>query len=202
MKIIGFLALLVLLFSSLFKLGGADLSNNVLAIALLLTLVTLFSDLKEFNFWGLRGVTKEEKELKDVKGKEGIASTKKPKLSQQRVTQVLKQETVPMMESPSGNFLAYAFEVERLLRVVVSLLTEKKEDASAMSLEKMIEVLKDKKFLTEEGEKQLGLIDWLRSQLVEGKGNEVGMSIIKDGEEVARGFYEEVKEWLDNAAKS
>lgn len=53
MKIISWLLLITVLIYSV--VISVDISNSQLAILLMILLLSLFSDLKEFDFWGLKG---------------------------------------------------------------------------------------------------------------------------------------------------
>ena len=75
MKLVTWIVFVSLILISVFKYKGADLSNNVLALILMTLLLTLFSDLKEFNFWGLWG-KRTEKEFKQLEDKQAISATK------------------------------------------------------------------------------------------------------------------------------
>ena len=80
MKYLVLLTLVGILLVSLFDFFGADITNNTVAIALMLLLLALFSDLKEFNFWGLSGKKKEE-ELKKLVGSPVISEETEEKPS-------------------------------------------------------------------------------------------------------------------------
>lgn len=197
MRIIGFVALLLVLFISLFKIGGADLSNNVLAVALMILLVILFSDLKEFNFWGLWG-KKKEKELEDVVGKDPISLEDVPKVKKTEVQKAQKQ-VIHLMDNDQENFLALSFEIERLLRVAAAILSAE-DIPSNTNITRIIKILKEKNLLTENGEKQVNLIKWIRDMLVHGRAHEINLATLENGVQVANNFYSELKNWLDGSS--
>jgi uncharacterized protein YutE (UPF0331/DUF86 family) len=196
MRIIGLIALIAVLFASLFKVAGADLTNNVTAVALMVLLISLFSDLKDFNFWGLKGTAKEEKKLKDLKGEEGISQTKQPKVTENKVQQVMRQETVVLMDNEKGNFLALAFDIERLLRIGAAVLAGE-ADPSTINAAKTIEILKSNGVLTSAGQEQIESIRWLKNMLIQGRENELAEDTLKNGIELAYDLYMELKNWLD-----
>ncbi|MDO8497972.1 MAG: hypothetical protein Q7S61_05520 [bacterium] len=203
MRMIGFIALLIVLFLSLFKIGGAELNNNVLAIALLLTLVTLFSDLKEFNFWGLQGTAKEEKKLKELKEKDAdaIAPGKLPEVTPARLPQILKQETVTDDGTGKEGLLRYVYEIERFLRFAASILTNKKSIGTLPDLKEIISILRKKGFLTQNGQEQFESLLWIKNNLILGREKELSSQVMKDGNEIAKGLYQELKDWVDTAVK-
>lgn len=199
MRTIGFIALLVTLFISLFRFGGADLTNNVLAIALMVLLVILFSDLKEFNFWGLSG-KKKEQELRETVGKEPI-SEDLPKVKRTEVQKAQQQNVIHLMDNTQENFLALAFEIERLLRVAATILSAT-DIPSNTALSKIIKTLKEKGLLTDVGEKQVDLIRWIRNMLIHGRSHEINQATLENGVQVANTFYLELKNWLDGSSNT
>jgi len=80
MKYIGFVVLIIVLFASLFKVYGAELTNNVAAVALMVLLLSLFSDLKEFNFWGLTGTRDLKENLQKLQGKPAVTDQSFPRV--------------------------------------------------------------------------------------------------------------------------
>ena len=80
----------------------------------MLLLLSLFSDLKEFDFWGLKG-KKNENEIKELEGKKAFAEKEK-NINKKKLDEAEKQAPLQLMDTAQGNFLALAFEIERLLR--------------------------------------------------------------------------------------
>ena len=196
MKTIAFVALLTVLFASLFRLGGADLTNNVLGVALMVLLSSLFSDLKEFNFWGLKGVAKEEQKLKNLKGADSISPSKHMNIPPAKIQQAVRQDTVVLMDNDRGNFLALAFDIERLLRIIAALVAGP-EAAAGTNPSRVVELLQDNGVLTDAGRAQVESIRWLRNMLVQGRENELSHNTLRDGIEIAYDFYTSLKGWLD-----
>lgn len=196
MKILGFIALIVLLFISLFKFRGAVLTNNVLGVAVMILLISLFSDLKEFNFWGLRG-KKEERQINELQGGDAISEENAPKVDQKQIQEAQQQDVIQLMDTGRGNFLALAFEIERLLRIsgTVILSSDIPSNTNPVKLTKM---LKEKGLLTDSGEKQVESIRWLRNLLIHGREGEINQATIDAGIQLAHSFYQELREWLEN----
>ena len=194
MKQCGFIILVFVLLTSLFKVWGAELSNNVLGIALMVLLLSLFSDLKKFSFWGLVG-EKEAKNIKNLVGQDGIKE-ELPGPSQKDLQQA-QEQPMQLMENAQGNFLAIAFEIERLLRVAATILLGKDIPQNS-NPKKIASMLKDKGLLTEIGEKQVEGIRWLRNMLVHGRQAEVATVTLETGNEVAWNFYNELLNWVNN----
>lgn len=201
MKVIGLLSLIIVLFASLFSFAGANLTNNVAAVALMVLLISLFSDLKEFNFWGLKGKTKEEKQLKDLKGEEAITRKTQKKLPEEKVQTAMRQDTVVLMDNEEGNFLALAFDIERLLRVIAAIL-EGEEDTANIKPSRTLEILMEHGILTTSGQEQINAIRWLRNMLVHGRENELAGDTISHGVDLASDLHMELKSWLDNTTST
>ncbi len=201
MKVIGFFALLIVLFFSLFKIWHADLSNNVLGVALMVLLLALFSDLQKFNFWGLTGEKKEEKELQKEVGKAPITPKNAPRVKPADVKEAQKQTQFPLMDTTQGNFLALAFEIERLLRVAAAVLSNKIVPSNS-NRASIIKILKENGLLSEDGEKQIELITWLRNMLVHGRAKEVSAAGLANGFTVAETLYTELKNWLEGGVNN
>ncbi len=194
MKNFGFLVLIFILLAALFKWWGADLTNNVLGIALMVLLIALFSDLKEFNFWGLRG-KKEIKNLEELKGKPGIAADA-PKPNEEKVAEAEQQKNIiQLMDNSTGNFLSVAFEIERLLRVAATVILANSQQVPGNE-EKLVKILKEKGLLADNGENQIKTIRWLRNMLVHGRSSEVTETTINQGMQLAWNFYTELNNWL------
>lgn len=192
MKFLGFIVLVTTLFCSLFKVAGADLDNNVLGVALMVLLLSLFSDLKEFNFWGLTG-KKQEKQLKELKDEQGLSDKKKPN---QHQAQPESPQMIQLMDTKQGNFLMLAFEIERLLRDALNLL-EKNSSFQIYSPDLISKKLLDLQFLSESGVKQVEAIRWLRNMLVHGRSSEVSDQTLTDGIALAFNLYKEIYNWFN-----
>lgn len=198
MRLIGFAALLIVLFTSLFKIGGADLTNNVTGVALMVLLLSLFTDLKEFNFWGLKGVTKEEKKLKELKGEQAVKPVPAPKIPPSKVQQAVRQETVVVTDSENNNFLAMEFEIERLIKIIAAVLTAH-EIPSSMKDTETVQILRSNDVLTASGVEQINSLRWLRNMLVHGRQNELSRETLQDGTDMAYNLYMDLRNWVEDA---
>ncbi len=194
MRLIGFISLLIVLFTSLYKIGGADLTNNVTGVALMVLLISLFTDLKEFNFWGLKGVTKEEKKLKELKGEAAVKPVPAPKVPPAKVQQAVRQETVVVTDSETNNFLAMAFEIERLIKIIASVLSTHEVTKDSET----VKILREHDVLTSSGLEQIQSIRWLRNMLVHGRQNELSPETIQDGTDLAYNLYMDLRNWLED----
>jgi hypothetical protein len=186
-KFLTWIVLCLLIFLSLFKVYGANLTNNILGVALMLLLVTLFSDLKEFDFWGLKG--KKVEELKNLEDKQGI-SPSDTKIKTKEVAQAERQP-IQLMDNDSGNFLKLAIEIERLLRIYATVNIGKEIQPNINPL-KLVKELKDKGLLTDNGVKQLDAIRWLRNLLLHGREQEVNKATLDAGTTIAWNLYQEL----------
>jgi hypothetical protein len=194
MRLIAFIVLIIVLFASLFHIGGANLTNETLGVALMVLLASLFSDLKDFNFWGLQGTRKEERELKALEGKEAISTSQLPKVSKTKLQTARKQETLVLNEDETGNLLTLSYEIERLLRIGASLLSGDLQPKR--SLRKIVEMLKDEGLLTQNGADQVRSIDWLRTMIISGKAHVLDASTLEAGNRIAYDLYKQLKDWL------
>jgi hypothetical protein len=188
MKQFGIIALTITLFVGLFKIGGAELTNNVTAFGVMVLLLSLFADLKSFNFWGLTG-EKEAKELQKLAGKRGVSKGKVKRPKAADVTKAKRQTPVQSMDSDIGNFLTLAFDIERLLKIAGTLVVG---DSEAK-----IEELCEAGLLTESGVKQVEAIRSLRDALIGERGDLIAPEAVNSGILVAAELHNELSQWLD-----
>ncbi len=201
MKYIGFVALILVLFASLFKFYGADLTNNVTAISLMVLLLSLFSDLKEFNFWGLTGTRDLKENLQNLKGKPALDTTNLPKVSKTKVQQAqMNTEVVTQTGSPRSNFLELFFEIEKLLRTVASV-TKGNTISVNMTLTDIINYLKDKRILTKDGVELLNHLRTLREGIAQGDSR-LSDDVVKTGITIADDLYNDLKSWIEKPQAS
>jgi hypothetical protein len=199
MKYIGFVVLILVLFASLFKFQGADLTNNVSAIALMVLLLSVFSDLKEFNFWGLTGTRDLKENLQNLQGKPVIDTSNLPKVSKTKVQQAqMNTEVVTQAGSTKNNFLELFFEIEKLLRTVASV-SKGGNISATMTLKDLTNFLKDKNILTSDGVELLNHLKTLRDGIVQGD-EKLGDDVVKTGIEIAEDLYGDLKNWIENPA--
>lgn len=189
LKILTWIVLVSVLYISLF-VKGVNFSNNTLALALMLLLISLSSDLKEFDFWGLKGKIKERK-LRELEGEQALPN-KAVDIDAKKLDKAEKTPaSLKLMDDAQGNFLALAFEVERLLRVfaTVSLV---KDVPSNTNIKNLIFELRKADLLTDSGVKQWEGIRWLRNMLVHARHSEINQATLETGIEIALGFYTEL----------
>lgn len=196
MKFVTWACLLCFAFFGFFKVKGGVIDNNILAILLMMLLITLFSDLKEFNFWGLWG-KKSEKDFRDLESKDAIPRNSKPtEIDQEQVAQVSANTPLQLMDNLQGNFLAFAFEIERLLRIYATV-TLVKDIPQTMSPVKLVKELRDAELLTDNGVKQIEAIRWLRNILVHGRQSEINEATLQGGIQIASTLYQELNQQLN-----
>ncbi|HVZ58362.1 MAG TPA: hypothetical protein VG935_01255 [Patescibacteria group bacterium] len=201
MKYIGFVVLIIILFASLFKLFGADLTNNVTAVALMVLLLSVFSDLKEFNFWGLTGTRDLKENLQNLQGKPALKTDNLPKVSKAKVQQAqMNTEVVSQSGSSKSNFLELFFEIEKLLRTVASVVKGSTISAS-MNLNDLAVFLSDKNILTEDGVSMLGHLKTLRDQIVAGD-EKLADDVVTTGITIANELYADLKTWIQHPQKA
>ncbi|MBU2036001.1 MAG: hypothetical protein ABH819_00775 [Patescibacteria group bacterium] len=187
MKIVTWLILIAVLVLSLLK--GIFISNGQLAVLLMLLLLSLFSDLKEFDFWGLKG-KKNENEIKELEGKKAFAEKEK-NINKKKLDEAEKQAPLQLMDTAQGNFLALAFEIERLLRIFATVWLAK-DIQNNVNVTNLTKELRQKDLLTDNGVKQLEAIRWIRNLLVHGRQNELNQATLDTGIQIAQTLYMEL----------
>lgn len=199
MKYIGFAVLILVLAASLFKLYGADLTSNVTAVSLMVLLLSVFSDLKEFNFWGLTGTRDLKESLQKLQGKPALDTNNLPKASKTKVQQAqMNTEVVTQTGSAKSNFLELFFEIEKLLRTLASVIKGSPISAT-MNLKDLSTFLADKKILTLDGVMLLNYLKTLRDQIVQGD-EKLGDDVVRTGITIADDLYNDLKSWIENPA--
>lgn len=200
MKSLVFLILTLVLAASITGWQGAEISTNELGVALMLLLLALFGDLKDFDFWGLKGTRREEAELRQLKGDKAIAGKNIPKISPKTIQTAQQQTDVTqLIEDPEnfdeavGAFLTLTYELERQLRITAQVMTDNPE--THISPERLPGFLKERGFLTESGARQLRLLFSIRDRIIQQASSEMPRSTIELGLEVAQDFYEDLKQW-------
>lgn len=188
------IVVLLLLFA---VLNHGELSQTILALAVLLVLLSLFAELKEFDFWGLKG-KKSIPNFKDLQGK--AIGKKHAHVTTKEVFEAEKTTELPKLDTTKATFLALSFEIERLLRVYAGVMMNK-DVPNTISPERLTTELADEDLLTAEGVKQLESIRWLSTILIHGRDNEVTEQTIEAGTDLAKGLYDELYSWLYEKSK-
>lgn len=174
---------------------GIAINNGHLSILLMILLLSLFSDLKEFDFWGLKG-KKAEKNIKELEGKKAIAE-KEGNISKKKLDEAEKQAPLQLMDTAQGNFLALAFEIERLLRIYATVWLTK-DIPNNINVTNLTKELRQKDLLTDNGVKQLDAIRWIRNLLVHGRQNEINQATLEGTIQIAYSLYMELYNQLYN----
>lgn len=195
MKQIAFIALVITLFFSQFNLFGASVSNNTIALALMILLMVLFSDLAEFDFWGIRGKRKES-ELKELVGKEVVAGDASKPPSTYKIRQAEKEDSPIMLASGRENLLSISYEIERLLRVILRSQSRGKLDLNELNPAQVLSQIKEKGLLTDSAYVSIEKIREVRSQLVEDGGKQLTTQVLEATQQLAIDIYLELKDWL------
>ena len=187
MKIITWLILIGVLALSLFR--EVNITNGQLAVLLMILLLSLFSDLKEFDFWGLKGKIA-EKEIKDLEGKKAF-NEKEGNINKKKLDEAEKPTPLQLMDTAQGNFLALAFEIERLLRIYATVWLVK-DIPNNVNVANLTKELRQKDLLTDNGVKQLEAIRWIRNLLVHGRQSELNQATLDAGIQLAQTLYMEL----------
>lgn len=197
-----YLVLLILggiLLFSLFDVAEANITNNTVAIALMLLLLALFSDLKEFNFWGLSGKKKEE-QLKKLAGLPILGDEDSEKPSPYKLKKALKEDTPDQMGNLKENFLSVSYDIERILRIIVRSIKRSTEETAQLTPEAVLNYLEDEEFLTPEACDAIEQLREVRALLTQ-PGNNLTTETLEASLNLALPIYSTLKEWLDDASK-
>lgn len=191
--------LFLVLTTSLFNIAGAQITNNTVAIALMLLLLALFSDLKEFNFWGLAG-KKTEQALRNLMNTPIINEEKDEKPSPYKLRKAISEDKLDQMGSLKDNFLAVSFELERQLRVIARSVTRSTEDTAQLSPQAVLDTLEDQEFLTPEACDSVEQIREIRHTLTQ-PGGRVPTETLEASLQLAQNLYSRLRQWLEGSGK-
>lgn len=184
-----FLVLSTALLLALLKPDDIELSNQAMLLASMVLLLGLVSELKDFNFFGLRGTSKTAEDLQRLEGQDPIAESEVRNPSP-------PQQTPQLMDVDTGNFLALAFEIERLMRHAATILT-----GEALPLNtppsKIAKILRERGLLTPSGKEQEEAIRKLRNLFVHGRQYEISTDALNAGLQIASHLYSELFQWLN-----
>jgi len=198
MKQIAFIALVLTLIFSQFSFLGASVSNNTIAIALMLLLLVLFSELAEFDFWGIRGRRKEE-ELKKLAGGEVITQNAVKPPSPYKLRQAEKLDMPGQMSNSKENFLSLTFEIERLLRIIARATNRQTLNDAALTPELVLTQLKEQGLITPTATVSIEKIREIRKKLLSYEYRQVTPEILEATQELAADIYTQLKSWLEQS---
>lgn len=199
MKYFVLFTLVGILIFSLFQVNGAQINNNTVALSVMILLLALFSDLKEFNFWGLSG-KKQEEAIKKLTGSPIISEEIEETPSTYKIKKALREDTPFQMTGLKDNFLAAAFEIERLLRIIVRATTRSTEDTAQLDPETVLHMLEDDEFLTPEACDSIEQLREIR-QLLTQSGGKISTETLEASLQLAQKIYSELKQWVDDSSK-
>lgn len=198
MKIIALLALIITLGVSLFGDIGANVTNNSVAIALMILLLAVFSDLKEFNFWGLSGKKKED--IEKLEKTTIINEETEIKPSPYKLRKATREDSPEQMDSLKDNFLALSYEIERLLRIIARSIARSTEETAQFTPEDVLEYLEDQELLTPEACEAIEGIREIRELITE-KRERIDVSTLESIYRVSQTVYTQLRNWLDGVNK-
>lgn len=199
MKYLVLLTLVGILLVSLFDIFDADITNNTVAIALMLLLLALFSDLKEFNFWGLSGKKKEE-ELRKLVGTPILSDDSEEKPSSYKLKKATREDEPDQMGNLKDNFLAVSYDIERLLRTIVRAIKRSTEETALLTPEAVLNYLEDEEFLTPEACDAIEQLREVRSSITDST-TKVSTETLETSLKLALPIHTALKEWLDESSK-
>lgn len=188
MKVLTWLLLSIILLFCIFGWNNAHLDSNAIIIAGMILLISLYAELKNFNFFGLfKGEKFSNKELKKLEDEKGLSQEKVDK----KKVESNENEPLQLMDNAQGNFLKLVFEIERLLRIYANVLYAPNPPQTE-NLVKLTKKLHDDGHVTDSGLKQLEAIRWLRNEFVHGKSDQINQATLQTGIEIAASFYQEL----------
>lgn len=198
MKIIALIALIITLGVSLFGDIGANVTNNSVAIALMILLLAVFSELKEFNFWGISGKKKEE--IEKLEKSTIINEEAEIKPSPYKLRKATKEDKPEQMDSLKDNFLSLSYEIERLLRIIARSIARSTEETAQFTPEDVLEYLEDQELLTPEACDAIEKIRDIRDLIIE-KRERIDVSTLESIYRVSQSVHNQLRDWLGTAAK-
>lgn len=199
MKYLVLLTLVGILLISSFKVLGAEITNNTVAIAVMLLLLALFSDLKEFNFWGLSGKKKEE-ELKKLVGSPIISEDTEEKPSAYKLKKAFKEDSPDQMGNLKDNFLAVSYDIERMLRIIVRAIRRSTEETALLDPDAVLHYLEDEEFLTPEACESIEQLRDIRDLLIQ-SNTTIATETLEASMKLALPIHMTLKDWLDESNK-
>lgn len=199
MKVIALFSLIVILTLSLFSTAGAQVTNNTVAVALMILLLALFSDLKEFNFWGISG-KKKEVVVKKIDKDTVINDEIDLKPSVYKLRKANREDNPGQMESLHENFLSLSYDIERQLRIIARSIARSTEETAQLSPEAVLQLLEDVELLTPEAGEAIESIRQVRETLVTGTAA-VNSDTLEKIFKVSKVIHEQLRNWLDQVSK-
>jgi hypothetical protein len=199
MKTIALFALILTLAISLFGNLGAQVTNNTVAIALMILLLALFSDLKEFNFWGISG-KKKEVEVKPLEKNPVINEDSEIKPSPYKLRKATRDDTPEQMDSLNNNFLSLSYDIERLLRIIARSIARSTEETAQFTPEAVLDFLEDQELLTPEACEAIESIREIRNTIIHGK-ERIDITTLEAIYQVSQTVHTQLREWLTEASK-
>lgn len=197
MKTIALFALILTLAVSLFGNLGAQVTNNTVAIALMILLLALFSDLKEFNFWGLSGKKKEE--IKKLEKTTIINENTDIKPSPYKLRKANREDNPEQMDSLKDNFLALSYDIERLLRIIARSIARSTEETAQLTPESVLEFLENQELLTPEACDAIESIRSIRDTII--NGGRIDVTTLEAILKVSQTVHNQLRDWLSAANK-
>ena len=201
MKQIALTTLIAALILSLFDFFGAELSNNSVAVALMILLLAVFSDLAEFNFWGISGKKKVEEIKKLTAGPiiNDQAEIETP--SSYKVRQATKDDAITQLDSLKDNFLAIAFDLERVIRITARSMVRSQAETADFTPDDALMILEKSELLTPVAVEGVMKLREVRDQLTSGKNYQVSLATLEASYKLAQTIYLELNDWLTTAGK-
>lgn len=201
MKQIALVTLILALLLSLFNVFGADLSNNSVAVALMILLLAVFSDLAEFNFWGISGKKKVE-QLKKLSTEAVInPQTEVEKPSTYKIRKATKEDVITELDSLKDNYLALAYDLERVLRIVAKSMVRTQADTAELSPDDALLIIEKSELLTPPAIEAILSIREVRELLTTGKNYKVSLQTLEASFKLAKSIYVELNDWLTTVGK-
>lgn len=200
MKVLALFVLTAALFVTLLGLAPAELSNTTVALALMIVLLAVFADLKEFNFWGISGKKKED-DIKKLQGASLINEDTELQPSPYKLRKANKDDTPNQMERLPDNFLALAYEIERLLRIIARSIMRSTEETAELSPDKVLHYLEDEELLTPEACEAIEAIREIRTLLVHNNESHISLPVLESTYALSISIHKQLKNWIEGSGK-
>lgn len=201
MKQIALFTLILALLLSLFNFFGAHLDNNGVAVALMILLLAVFADLAEFNFWGISGKKKVD-QLKKLSTEAVInpqSTVEKP--SPYKIRKATKDDALTEFDSLRDNFLALAFDLERLLRIAAKSMVRTQAETAELTPDDALLIIESSELLTPPAIEGIIKVREVRELMTTGKNYQVTLQTLEASYKLAKTIYLEISDWLTAAGK-
>ena len=192
-----FLLIVIALISALPKSWGFEISSNTVAISLMILLLVLFSEMVEFNFWGLKGRKNTPKPPEPLAENTVLSQDMENTPSKYKLGQAQKDENVAALPATTENFFALSFDVERLLRIIARSYLPKMEIETILAADKVDEIIQKENVLTSAATAALSHIRDFRHTLLVESLKDIPVETLEDSHALAQELHTQLASFIN-----